>query len=59
MDEELAAAVRLRAAFACEYCRLPEALHPGPFEVEHVVAAQHGGRSVLGNLAYACLHWNR
>ena len=30
----LAATVRERAGFACDYCRLPEALHPGPFEVE-------------------------
>lgn len=59
MDEELAAAVRVRAGYACEYCRLPEALHPGPFEVEHVIAAQHGGPAAPANLAYACLHCNR
>jgi hypothetical protein len=59
MDERLAAAVRLRAGHACEYCRLPDAYHPGPFEFEHIIAQQHGGPTALGNLAYACLHCNR
>jgi hypothetical protein len=59
MDEQLAVAVRQRAGRACEYCRLPDAYHPGPFEVEHIIAQQHGGPSALGNLAYACLHCNR
>jgi hypothetical protein len=59
MDESLIAAVRSRAGAACEYCRLPEALHPGPFEVEHVISKQHGGPTALGNLAYSCLHCNR
>jgi hypothetical protein len=59
MDEELIEAVRSRAGYACEYCRLPEALHPGPFEVEHIIARQHGGPTVLSNLAYSCLHCNR
>jgi hypothetical protein len=59
MDESLIEAVRSRAGLACEYCLLPDALHPGPFEVEHVIPQQHGGPTVLGNLAYACLHCNR
>lgn len=59
MDELIVRAVRLRAGFRCEYCLLPESLHPGPFEVEHVIAVQHGGGDALGNLAYACLHCNR
>jgi hypothetical protein len=59
MDEELARQVRERADFTCEYCRLPQTLHPGPFEIEHVVPIQHGGPTTLGNLAYSCLHCNR
>ena len=58
MDERLARAVRVRAGFVCEYCRLPQALHPGLFEIEHVVPRQHGGPTVLGNLAFACFHCN-
>jgi hypothetical protein len=59
MNETLVAAVRERAGHACEYCLLSDALHPGPFEVEHIVARQHSGSTVFGNLAYSCLHCNR
>jgi hypothetical protein len=59
MDDALAQAVRERAGLACEYCRLPEAHHPGPFEIEHILAKQHGGPTILRNLAYSCLRCNR
>src|SRR6266545_3957064 len=59
MDEALVRFVRERAGSTCEYCRLPASLNPGPFEVEHVVPIQHGGRTVPGNLAYTCLRCNR
>jgi hypothetical protein len=59
MDEAMIEAVRSRAGFACEYCRVPAALHPGPFEIEQAIPTQHGGSTSLGNLAYACLHCNR
>ena len=36
MDESLEQELRERASFACEYCKLPDSLHPGPFEVEHI-----------------------
>jgi hypothetical protein len=51
--------VRERAAGRCEYCQLPSALHPAPFQVDHVIAKQHGGASSLDNLAMACMHCNR
>jgi hypothetical protein len=25
-----------------------------PFEVDHIIAEQHGGRTVAGNLAWSC-----
>jgi hypothetical protein len=59
MDERLVATVRERAGGVCEYCRLPESHHPESFEIEHVVPRKHGGGTVLGNLAYACLRCNR
>lgn len=59
MDEALAAQVRARAGNRCEYCLVPDAVHPWPFEIEHVIAQQHGGPTALGNLAYACLQCNR
>ena len=59
MDETLAEQVRERAGHMCEYCRLPESLYAGPFEIEHVIAKQHGGPTSLGNLANACLRCNK
>jgi hypothetical protein len=51
--------VRERAAGRCEYCQLPAALHPAPFQIDHIIAKQHGGASGPGNLALACIHCNR
>ena len=59
MDEATAERVRERAGFCCEYCRMPTAHVLVPFEVEHVIARQHGGTDAIGNLAFACLHCNR
>lgn len=59
MDESLAEAVRLRANRACEYCRMLQALYPTiPFPIDHVIARQHGGSTILSNLALSCLHCN-
>jgi hypothetical protein len=55
----LAVQVRRRAGHTCEYCRLPESLYAGPFEIEHVIAKQHGGPTSLANLANACLRCNK
>jgi hypothetical protein len=59
MDDALAQAVRRRAGFACEYCKLPAQIHRIPFEIEHIIPKQHRGRTALSNLAYSCLHCNR
>ena len=59
MDDRLERAVRRRAGFACEYCRLPAGLHPTPFEIEHILPKQHGGETAFSNLAYSCLLCNR
>jgi hypothetical protein len=59
MDEKLARAIRRRARGRCEYCRLPATAHPTPFEIEHIIARQHGGTTIFANLAYSCLHCNR
>jgi hypothetical protein len=38
---------------------MPAALYPTvPFPFDHIVAQQHGGRTVPGNLALSCLHDN-
>lgn len=43
----------------CDYCRIPAVFDPLPFQVDHVIAQQHGGETVLQNLAWSCLHCNR
>jgi HNH endonuclease len=59
MDERFAEQVRARAGYRCEYCHIPDAVHPLPFEIEHVIPQQHGGRTSLENLAHSCLQDNR
>jgi HNH endonuclease len=54
MDAVLQRLVRDRARGQCEYCLLPEQFSSAPFEIDHVIAEQHGGRPVPGNLAMAC-----
>jgi hypothetical protein len=43
----------------CDYCGMPEQFDPLPFQVDHIIAEQHGGPTVLENLAWSCLHWNK
>ena len=55
IDAALRAAVRQRAGFLCEYCRLEQEQAPfASFHVEHVIARKHGGPTELANLALAC-----
>jgi hypothetical protein len=59
MEAKLIQDVRRRAKNACEYCRMLQATYPTvPFQIDHVIARQHGGRTNLANLALACLHCN-
>ena len=59
MDGPVRTAVRERAQFHCEYCRLAEEHAPvTPFQVEHIVARQHGGSDAFRNLALACHRCN-
>jgi hypothetical protein len=51
--------VATRARRRCEYCRLPADFYPAPFQIDHIIARQHGGDSSLGNLAFACIRCNR
>jgi hypothetical protein len=54
MNIALADLVWERAHECCEYCRMPHRYDALPFEIDHVIAEQHGGRTVAGNLALAC-----
>ncbi len=38
---------------------MPQAFYPTvPFPIDHIIAQQHGGPTVLANLALSCLHDN-
>jgi hypothetical protein len=50
--------VRQRAAGRCEYCRLPQAGSNIPFEIDHIIARKHDGRTAAGNLALTCWYCN-
>jgi hypothetical protein len=43
IDRALRDLVVQRAGQRCEYCRLPQAVMPVTFHVEHIVARKHGG----------------
>ena len=59
MDPSLEAAVRARAGETCEYCRMRQSFYPTvTFPIDHIIARQHGGPTVLSNLALSCLHCN-
>ncbi len=59
IPQEIRVHVAERASFRCEYCLLPDFAGSFPFEVDHVIAIKHGGKSILENLAYACPRCNR
>jgi len=59
MDAALRAFVRERAARRCEYCRLHEDDAGSlEFQVEHIVARQHGGTDDPDGLCWACAQCN-
>lgn len=59
MSRSLSRHVRERAGERCEYCQLPEAAAETPFQLDHIIAQQHGGSTDLDNLAWACFYCNK
>jgi hypothetical protein len=51
--------VRARAGGRCESCRLPQASYPLAFQVDHIIARQHGGATRPSDLALSCPRCNR
>ena len=47
-----------RAHGLCEYCQMPLVHQRVPFQIDHIIAEQHGGQTVPENLALSCLRWN-
>jgi len=54
MNKARAALVRRRAKGRCEYCGFVEAATHFKFQIEHIIARQHGGNDATDNLALAC-----
>jgi HNH endonuclease len=59
MTRVLEQEVRNRAAGLCEYCHAPQALYRERFQIDHITAKQHGGKTESRNLALCCLECNR
>jgi hypothetical protein len=59
VNRALAQTVRERAGERCEYCRIPHSALPLPFQIDHIIAEQHEGKTESANLAFACPHCNR
>ncbi len=59
MNQQLLSLVWQRAENRCEYYRMPHPQYRLPFQIDHIIARQHGGETVSENLALACFHCNR
>ena len=51
MKRALLIDLQILAGNRCDYCRVPEVFDPLPFQVNHIIAQQHHGRTILENLA--------
>ncbi len=59
MDEVTRRLVRGRAENQCEYCKSRQDDEPFVrYQIEHIIAKQHGGTDTSDNLALACPHCN-
>ena len=54
MAESLDQIIRRVAGDRCEYCRVPDGLTRMRHILDHVIAAQHRGKTAIGNLALCC-----
>jgi HNH endonuclease len=59
MNRDLKRQLRRLAGDRCDYCRMPSRFDPLPFQVDHIIARQHGGKIRLNNLAWSRLHCNK
>ena len=50
--------IRRCAADACEYCHLPQFVYRFRFPIDHIIARQHRGKTIAGNLCLACPRCN-
>jgi hypothetical protein len=48
-----------RAKRCCEYCRMPQEFDDLPFQIDHILARQHGGSTTSANTGLACMACNK
>lgn len=58
MNANLFELVWRRAHSCCEYCQLSQQQSLLQFEIDHIIAKKHGGKTIATNLALACYYWN-
>ncbi len=58
MERALEERVWERADGRCEYCQVPQEYDRLPFEIDHIIALKHRGRTRGGNLCLACFACN-
>jgi hypothetical protein len=59
MERSLQELIWRRAGGRCEYCRVPQDHDRLPFEIDHIIAENHGGSSKHTNLCLCCFACNR
>ena len=58
MDAALIRLVWRRANHRCEYCRVSQDFEKLPFEIDHIIARKHNGRTTASNLCLICFYCN-
>ncbi len=58
MNVSLQQLIWQRAGGRCEYCHFPSEIAESPFQIDHIVACEHGGPIDPDNLALSCFHCN-
>ena len=58
MDARLEAQIWRRARNRCEYCGFRAELTRVPFQIDHIIAQKHRGRTTSDNLALSCFFCN-
>lgn len=58
MNSRLERLIWRRANHRCEYCQMPQEFDALPFQIDHILARKHGGKTISRNLALACFFCN-
>jgi 5-methylcytosine-specific restriction endonuclease McrA len=59
IEKVISREVRARAMNRCEYCHLRQDSSELVFPIDHILARQHGGETILSNLALCCGRCNQ